>query len=89
VSLETYAVTAGPSSRSGERPGSGTGPEARDEPGPVADPSAPSATGGPGPAPGPGASGPPDGPPQDPAATRALHPGERPPPPPNPVGEIR
>jgi len=89
VSLETYAVTAGPSSRSGERPGSGTGPEARDEPGPVADPSVPSATGGPGPAPGPGASGPPDGPPQDPAATRALHPGERPPPPPNPVGEIR
>ncbi|MFD5398653.1 hypothetical protein ACFWJW_31135 [Streptomyces sp. NPDC127097] len=89
VSLETYAVTAGPSSRSGERPGAGSGPEAPDEPGPVADPSAPSAAGGPGPAPDPGASGPPEGPPQDPAATRALHPGERPPLPPNRVGEIR
>lgn len=88
VSLETYAVTAGPSSRSGERPGSTPGPETPDEPGPVADPPAPTAA-APGPAPDPGASGPPEGPPQDPAATRALHPGERPPPPPNPVGEIR
>lgn len=89
VSLETYAVTAGPSSRSGERPGSTPGPETPDEPGPVADPPAPTAAAAPGPAPDPGASGPPEGPPQDPAATRALHPGERPPPPPNPVGEIR
>ncbi|MER6844939.1 hypothetical protein [Streptomyces platensis] len=92
VSLETYAVTAGPSSRSGERPGerpgSTTGPETPDEPGPVADPPAPTAA-APGPAPDSGASGPPEGPPQDPAATRALSPGERPPPPPNPVGEIR
>ncbi|MEU3991031.1 hypothetical protein OG301_30480 [Streptomyces platensis] len=89
VSLETYAVTAGPSSRSGERPGSTTGPEARDEPGPVADPPAPTAAAGPVPAPDPEASGPPEGPPQDPAATRAMRPGERPPPPPDPVGEIR
>ncbi|MFE7539616.1 hypothetical protein [Streptomyces platensis] len=89
VSLETYAVTAGPSSRSGERPGSTTGPETPDEPGPVADPPAPTAAARPGPAPDPGAPGPPEGPPQDPAATRALSPGERPPPPPNPVGEIR
>ncbi|WP_406480995.1 hypothetical protein [Streptomyces platensis] len=89
VSLETYAVTAGPSSRSGERPGSTTGPETPDEPDPVADPPAATAAARPGPAPDPGASGPPDGPPQDPAATRAMRPGERPPPPPNPVGEIR
>ncbi|MGY4972781.1 hypothetical protein [Streptomyces sp. NEAU-S7GS2] len=95
VSLQTYAVTAGPSSRSGEREGAGAGPP--DEPGPAADPPASSGAGAPGrepgpPAPDPTAPGPPDGPsapPPDPDRTRALHPGEPPPPPPNPVGEIR
>ncbi|WP_148590607.1 hypothetical protein, partial [Streptomyces sp. WAC01526] len=67
VSLQTYAVTAGPSSRSGEREGAGAGPEAPDEPGPAADPPASSGAGAPGrepgpPAPDPTASGPPDGP---------------------------
>ncbi|MFF9786948.1 hypothetical protein [Streptomyces nigrescens] len=97
VSLQTYAVTAGPSSRSGEREGAGAGPEAPDEPGPAADPPASSGAGAPGrepgpPAPDPTAPGPPDGPsapPPDPGRTRALHPGEPPPPPPNRVGEIR
>ncbi|MFE1172571.1 hypothetical protein [Streptomyces sp. NPDC058773] len=92
VSLQTYAVTAGPSSRSGERPGSGAEPAAPDPaggeaevPGAAADP--PSAR-EPGPEPGPEASGPPEGPPAPPP-TRAMHPGERPPTPPNPVGDIR
>ncbi|MGW1791132.1 hypothetical protein ACWCO0_03660 [Streptomyces tubercidicus] len=94
VSLQTYAVTAGPSSRSGERQGDGAEPEASEAPeGPgqaAGAGAAPSAAGGPAPAPDPQAPGPPDGPSAaDPGRTRAMQPGERPPPPPNPVGEIR
>ncbi|MFE6738457.1 hypothetical protein [Streptomyces tubercidicus] len=93
VSLQTYAVTAGPSSRSGERQGGGAEPEASESPGQAAGAAgavAPSAANGPAPAPDTQAPGPPDGPPAaDPGRTRAMQPGERPPPPPNPVGEIR
>ncbi|WP_030991332.1 hypothetical protein [Streptomyces sp. NRRL S-1813] len=124
VSLQTYAVTAGPSSRSGERAASEAGSGEQDEPGGAADPADPAEpaalpdppgdagggteTGsgaergagaepdgaGPGAGPEAEAPGPSDGqsappPPPDPGRTRAVRPGERPPQPPNPVGDLR
>ncbi|WP_327705515.1 hypothetical protein OG530_31420 [Streptomyces decoyicus] len=139
VSLQTYAVTAGPSSRSGERVSSEAGSGEQGEPGGAgaaadpaeradrpADPPADAGNGteggsgaergagagagaelngagsgaeprtgtGAGAEPESGAPGPSDGqpaapPPPDPGRTRAARPGEPPPQPPNPVGDLR
>ncbi|MFC9239198.1 hypothetical protein ACFTZK_22530 [Streptomyces decoyicus] len=128
VSLQTYAVTAGPSSRSGERVSSEAGSGGQAEPGgaggvaepaeradPPADspPDPPADAGngtergsgsgrgtgaeprtgtGSGPvadAPGPSDAQPAPPPPPDPDRTRAARPGEPPPQPPNPVGDLR
>ncbi|WP_329172037.1 hypothetical protein OG754_09220 [Streptomyces decoyicus] len=142
VSLQTYAVTAGPSSRSGERAASGASSGEQEEPGGAADPVEPAALpDSPGDPPGDAGSGtervsgteigngtergngaergsgaaaaaepktetgsgsgpeaeaprPSDGqpappPPPDPDRTRAVRPGESPPQPPNPVGDLR
>ncbi|WP_406221015.1 hypothetical protein [Streptomyces decoyicus] len=141
VSLQTYAVTAGPSSRSGERAASGASSGEQDEPGGAADPAeraeraepvepaalpdppgdAGSGTeigngtergngaergagagaaaepktetrSGSGPeadAPRPSDGQPAPPPPPDPDRTRAVRPGESPPQPPNPVGDLR
>ncbi|BDH14036.1 hypothetical protein [Streptomyces hygroscopicus] len=134
VSLQTYAVTAGPSSRSGERAASGAGSGEQEEPGgqvepgaaadpaeqsepveaaPLPDPPGDAGSGteigngterGAGAEPktetgsgsGPGAEAPRPSdrqpappPPPDPDRTRAVRPGEPPPQPPNPVGDLR
>ncbi|MFG2826246.1 hypothetical protein ACGFWI_02000 [Streptomyces sp. NPDC048434] len=92
VSLQTYAVTAGPSSRPGEQtpPGAGSGSGAQDEPGEAADPPAGDGSGAGAEADPPGpADGQPSPPPPDPDRTRALRPGDPPPQPPNPVGDTR
>ncbi|MET7797554.1 hypothetical protein [Streptomyces decoyicus] len=80
VSLQTYAVTAGPSSRSGERVASEAGSGEQDEqPGGVTDPADPAD---------------PPHPPADAGngterGSGAARPGEPPPQPPNPVGDLR
>ncbi|MCL7493437.1 hypothetical protein M8I34_18805 [Streptomyces sp. MCA2] len=138
VSLQTYAVTAGPSSRSGERAASGASSGEQDEPGGAADPAEraepvepaalpdppgdagsgteigngtergngaergagagaaaePKTETGSGSGPEADAPRPSDGqpappPPPDPDRTRAVRPGESPPQPPNPVGDLR